>query len=443
MVAQRLGSGVRTRVRWGLQHGVAGLAVTRAARTGDLQALSIVDPAHRADPYPLYGRVRARGALVPGALGHVTATHAVVAEVLRSEDFRAGTDDELLPRQVRALLRWARDPAALGPVDPPSLLVIEPPDHTRYRRLVSRVFTARAVEGLRARVQTIADELLDELARHPRADLVEAYCSRLPVTVITEVLGVRPEDQERVLAYGRAGAPSLDVGLTWRQFRDVDAAVRSFSAWLGEHLERLRREPGADLLSQLVTLEDQGQRLDDTELRAIAGLVLAAGFETTVNLLGSGTVLLLQQPEQLARLRDEPALWSNAVDEVLRYESPVQLTARFAVRPTELCGRRLKAGGLVVTMLGGANRDPAAFVDPDRFDVGRTNARDHLSFSAGRHFCLGAALARVEGEVGLRSLFERFPDLALAPGARRTTTRVLRGWESLPVTTGRPAPALR
>ena len=443
MVAQRLGSGVRTRVRWGLQHGVAGLAVTRAARTGDLQALSIVDPAHRADPYPLYGRVRARGALVPGALGHVTATHAVVAEVLRSEDFRAGTDDELLPRQVRALLRWARDPAALGPVDPPSLLVIEPPDHTRYRRLVSRVFTARAVEGLRARVQTIADELLDELARHPRADLVEAYCSRLPVTVITEVLGVRPEDQARVLAYGRAGAPSLDVGLTWRQFRDVDAAVRSFSAWLGEHLERLRREPGADLLSQLVTLEDQGQRLDDTELRAIAGLVLAAGFETTVNLLGSGTVLLLQQPEQLARLRDEPALWSNAVDEVLRYESPVQLTARFAVRPTELCGRRLKAGGLVVTMLGGANRDPAAFVDPNRFDVGRTNARDHLSFSAGRHFCLGAALARVEGEVGLRSLFERFPDLALAPGARRTTTRVLRGWESLPVTTGRPAPALR
>ena len=443
MVAQRLGSGVRTRVRWGLQHGVAGLAVTRAARTGDLQALSIVDPAHRADPYPLYGRVRARGALVPGALGHVTATHAVVAEVLRSEDFRAGTDDELLPRRVRALLRWARDPAALGPVDPPSLLVIEPPDHTRYRRLVSRVFTARAVEGLRARVQTIADELLDELARLPRADLVEAYCSRLPVTVITEVLGVRPEDQARVLAYGRAGAPSLDVGLTWRQFRDVDAAVRSFSAWLGEHLERLRREPGADLLSQLVTLEDQGQRLDDTELRAIAGLVLAAGFETTVNLLGSGTVLLLQQPEQLARLRDEPALWSNAVDEVLRYESPVQLTARFAVRPTELCGRRLKAGGLVVTMLGGANRDPAAFVDPNRFDVGRTNARDHLSFSAGRHFCLGAALARVEGEVGLRSLFERFPDLALAPGARRTTTRVLRGWESLPVTTGRPAPALR
>ena len=441
-VRSGLKSGVQTRVRWGLQHGVVGLAVKRAARTGDLQALSVVDPAHRADPYPLYAKVRARGPLVPGKLGHVTATHAVAADVLRSEDFRAGPDDEVLPRQVRGLLRWSRDTAALGPIDPPSLLVTEPPDHTKYRRLVSKVFTARAVEGLRARVQTIADELLDELAQHPRADLVEAYCSRLPVTVITEILGVRPEDQAQVLAYGRAGAPSLDVGLSWRQFRDVDTAVRGFSTWLGAHLERLRREPGTDLLSQLVQLEDEGQRLDDTELRAVAGLVLAAGFETTVNLLGSGTVLLLQHPEQLARLRDEPALWSTAVDEVLRYESPVQLTARFAVRPTEVCGHRLPTGGLVVTMLGGANRDPAAFVDPDRFDVGRTNARDHLSFSAGRHFCLGAALARVEGEVGLRTLFERFPDLALAPGTRRTTTRVLRGWESLPVTTGRAAPAL-
>jgi cytochrome P450 len=169
----------------------------------------------------------------------------------------------------------------------------------------------------------------------------------------------------------------------------------------------------------------------------VAGLVLAAGFETTVNLLGSGTVLLLEHPDQLARLREDPSLWSNAVDEVLRYESPVQLTARFALRSTTLAGRTVPRGGLVVTMLGGGNRDPEVFADPDAFDVGRENARDHLSFSGGRHFCLGAALARLEGEVGLRTLFDRFPELALAPGARRTRTRVLRGWEHLPVTTGR------
>ncbi len=440
----RLGQHLQARLRWALRHGLPGLAIERAARTGDLQALSVVDPAHRADPYPLYGRVRARGALVPGRLGHVTATHAVALQVLKSEDFRAGPDDELLPRPLLRLSRWAQDRTALGPIDPPSLLVTEPPDHTRYRRLVSKVFTARAVEGLRGRVQQIADGLLDELAGRgdDQAELVEAYCARLPVTVITEILGVRPEDTDHVLAYGRAGAPSLDVGLTWQQYRDVDRAVRGFSRWLGTHLERLRRAPGTDLLSQLVQLEDDGQRLDETELRAVAGLVLAAGFETTVNLLGSGTVLLLQHPDQLARLRADPALWSTAVDEVLRYESPVQLTARFAVRPTEVAGHRLPTGGLVVAMLGGANRDPAAFEGPDRFDVGRANARDHVSFSAGRHFCLGAALARLEGEVGLRTLFARFPDLALMPGARRTTTRVLRGWESLPVANGRPVPAL-
>ena len=437
---------MRTQVRWGLQHGIVGVAIRRAARRGDLHALSVVDPAYRADPYPLYDRVRERGPLLVGALGHLTASHAVASQVLRREDFRAGTDSELLPVLARRLLTWSADPRALGPIDPPSLLVVEPPDHTRYRRLVSKVFTARAINALHGRVQEIADELLDRLAAGTSdrlagttsspVELIDAYASRLPVTVITEILGVRPQDHAQVLAYGRAGAPSLDVGLTWRQFREVNVAMRGFQHWLGGHLEHLRREPGPDLLSQLVTLEDDGQRLDDTELRAIAGLVLAAGFETTVNLLGSGTVALLRHPEQLERLRADPSLWPTAVEEVLRYQSPVQLTARFAVRHTELAGVAVPRGRPVVLMLGGANRDPEVFDDPGCFDVGRPNARDHLAFSAGRHFCLGAALARLEGEVGLRSLVERFPDLTLAPGARRTRTRVLRGWEHLPVTTG-------
>lgn len=431
---------VRTAVRWGTQHGILSLAVRRAARQGDLQARSIVDPAHRADPYPLYDEVRARGPLVSGRIGHITATHAVVQEVLKSEDFRAGPDDELLPRPLGALRDWSRDPAVLGPIDPPSLLVTEPPDHTRYRRLVSKVFTARAIEALRGRTQQIADGLLDELAGQPQAELVGAYASRLPVIVISEILGVKPQDHDLLLAYGRAGAPSLDVGLTWRQFRTVDAAIRRFSTWLHAHLEAVRRDPGDDLFSQLVRLEDEGQRLDDTELRAIAGLVLAAGFETTVNLLGSGTVLLLQHPDQLARLRDDPSLWPTAVDEVLRYESPVQLTGRFAQRATTVAGQHIRPGAVVVTMLAGANRDPAVFDDPHRFDVTRANARDHVSFSGGRHFCLGASLARLEGEVGLRTLFERFPDLTLEPGARRTSTRVLRGWEHLPVGLGSRLP---
>jgi cytochrome P450 len=233
------------------------------------------------------------------------------------------------------------------------------------------------------------------------------------------------------------------MALSWPQYRDTDDSVRGFSAWLDGHLARLRREPDDGLLSQLVQLEEDGQGLDHSELRAVAGLLLVAGFETTVNLLGSGAALLLEHPEQLARLRAEPALWPDAVEELLRYESPVQLTARLVAEDTELAGQVLRRGSLVVALIGGANRDPEVFDDPAQLDVTRANARDHLSFSGGRHYCLGAALARLEGEVGLRALFDRFPDLSLLPGRRRTTTQVLRGWDALPVSTGVPAAARR
>jgi cytochrome P450 len=189
-------------------------------------------------------------------------------------------------------------------------------------------------------------------------------------------------------------------------------------------------------MSKLIAASVDGQHLSDEELRATAGLVLAAGFETTVNLLGSGVRLLVDHPEQLAILRSDPTLWPNAVDEILRFESPVQMTARVADRDVEISGRTVPKDSFVAMILAAANRDPAVFDDPATFDVRRSNANRHLSFSGGRHFCLGAALARLEGEVGLRSLFDRFPNLASAgPGVRRPT-RVLRGWAELPVHLG-------
>jgi len=424
---------MRTTLRWGLQHGAVRVAASRAARKGDLHAQFMMGEGYRADPFPFYRQVRDRGPLVRGQLVHVTASYDVVSQVLRGDDFRAGPDEDAMPSFLRGLVRWARDPGALGPIDPPSMLVVEPPDHTKYRRLVSKVFTARAVAGMRPQVETIAAGLLDRLAERDTADLVEDYASRLPVAVIAQILGVRPEDHARVLRLGHLAAPSLDVGLSRRQFGVVDAAVRDFQSWLTGHIAHLRREPGDDLLSQLVQLEDGGERLDEVELKAVAGLLLAAGFETTVNLLGSAVVLLLQNPEQLAAVRAEPELWPGAVDEALRLEGPVQMTGRFAVRDTTLADQPVGKGGIVVTYLGGANRDPEVFPDPDAFDVRRPNARDHLTFSAGRHFCIGAALARLEGEVGLRMLFERFPDLQLAGDGERRSTRVLRGWQSLPV----------
>ena len=433
---------MRTAVRWILQHGLPWALMCRSARAGDPQARLIVDPSTRDNPFTLHDEVRARGSIVRGRLTYITATHSVVRDVLRSEDFRAGDISAVFPWPLNRVYDWAHDATVLHPIEPPSLLAVEPPEHTRYRRQVSRVFTARAVEGLRPRIQVLAEELLNELAgtgATATVDLVDRYATMLPVTVIAEILGVPQSERAEVLAYGGGAAPSLDLGLSWRQFRSVDASLRGFDAWLGAHLQRLRRSPGEDLLSKLVTLDDDGDRLSETELRATAGLLLAAGFETTVNLLGSGTELLLRHPEQLARLRDEPELWPNAVEEVLRVESPVQLTARSALRDTEVAGMRVPAGQRVVTLLAGANRDPEVFRDPHTVDVGRSNAKDHLSFSGGRHYCLGAALARLEGEIGLRTLFGRFPELALAPGAARRPTRVLRGWERLPVVLGLPS----
>ncbi len=428
-------SHVRSMTSWALRHGTVRVAMKRAQKVGDLQAAFMTDPRYRDDPFTFYETVRARGPLVQGKFGNVTADHAVCSTVLKSDDFRAGPDEDAMPAAIRRAIVWSRDPLALGPIDPPSMLAVEPPDHTRYRRTVSKVFTARAVEQLRSRTQAIAEDLLDRMEGRPELDLVSTYCTLLPVAVISSILGIREQDYATVLEFGHKGAPSLDVGLPYRQYRVVDDAIRGFQSWLGDHLARLVREPGDDLLSQLVLAETDGVRLNDAELRATAGLVLAAGFETTVNLLGSGTVLLLQHPEQLERLRADPSLWPTAVDEALRLEGPVQMTGRFAVRDTEVAGRRLRQGSLVVTYLGGANRDPGVFADPAAFDVTRANARDHLTFSAGRHFCLGASLARQEGEVGLKALFDRFPDLALAGPGRRRTTRVLRGWESLPVRT--------
>jgi cytochrome P450 len=422
-----------------LQHGVVRLAARRAARSGDLQAQFMQDARYRENPFPFYEMVRGRGDVVMGRLVNVTATYDVVSQVLRSDDWRAGPDEEALPSALRGLVRWSRDPRALGPIDPPSLLVVEPPDHTRYRRLVSKVFTARAVEALRPRVEAVATDLLDRMSGRNEVDVVATYANLLPVAVIAQILGVPAAEHERVLRLGHLAAPSLDVGLSYREFRVVDAAVRDFQGWLTGHIERLRREPGDDLLSQLVRLEDEGQRLTEVELKSTAGLLLAAGFETTVNLLGSGIHLLLSNPDELAAVRDDPSLWAGAVDETLRMEGPVQLTGRFASRDTVLAGQPMKKGSLVVTYLGGANRDPSVFPDPARFDVRRANARDHLTFSAGRHFCVGAALARLEGEVGLRALFDRYPDLQLTEPGLRRPTRVLRGWQSLPVRLGVPA----
>jgi cytochrome P450 len=427
---------VKQRIRWLAMHGVVRGSAWIGARRGDPQARLIADPTVQANPVAFYEQLRPLGPLLRCRVTYITVDHAVAHELLRSDDFRVTNIGSTLPAPLRWIEEHTRG-GLLHPLQPPSLLAVEPPEHTRYRKLVSSVFTSRAVSALRERVEQTAAELLDGLARRGgEVDVVAQYCSRLPVAVISDILGVPERDRPRVLEFGELAAPSLDFGLTWPQHLRVERGIEGFTAWLTQHLDQLRRNPGDDLMSQLIQASEGGAHLSDDELQATAGLVLAAGFETTVNLLGNGIRLLLDTPDQLAKLRERPELWPNAVEEILRLESPVQMSARIARRDIEVAATSVKRAEIVVIYLAGANRDPSVFDDPHRFDVERANAGKHLSFSSGRHFCLGAALARAEGEVGLRSFFDRFPEVRLAGDGRRRDTRVLRGWSTLPVNLG-------
>jgi cytochrome P450 len=409
-------------------------------RSGDIQARLIADPAVAADPVPFCDELHALGPMVKSRIGYLAIDHTVTHSLLRSDDFRVLVLGSNLPAPVRWLERRARDDL-LHPLREPSLLAVEPPDHTRYRKTVSAVFTSRAVAALRDRVEETAANLLDELANESGVvDIVGRYCSQLPVAIISEILGVPERDRSRVLQFGELAAPSLDFGLPWRQYRRVQQGIAGFNFWLVDHLQQLRRTPGDDLMSQMIQTAESGSaetQLNESELIAIAALVLAAGFETTVNLLGNGIRMLLDTPEHLDTLRERPELWPNAVEEILRLDSPVQLTVRKALNDVELAGRQIKRGDVVLLYLAAANRDPSVFPDPHRFDIERPNAGKHLAFSGGRHFCLGAALARAEGEVGLRAFFDRFPDVRAAGAGTRRDTRVLRGWATLPVALGR------
>jgi len=422
-----------TLVRWAIQSLGPTLAMKRSAKAGEIGPKIAVDKDIWRDPFPWYDALRNQGPLVEGQVVYATASHQACSEVLRSPSFGVGFDTSSLPPVARTAFNLSFDRRYPGPAEPPSLLAVDPPDHTKYRRLVSKAFTPRAVAALQTRVEKTAEELLDAMERHDAVDLVEAYAAPLPVRIIAEILGVPEHMHQQLLEWGNEAAVTLDPALRYRTFKKAANALRQMHLWLDHHLAELRRNPGDDLMSQLASVKDDGDVMSDVELRATALLVLGAGFETTVNLIGNGVMALLTHPDQLAILRDDPSLWENATDEILRWDSPVQATARVAAQESEVCGVTVPAGKFVTMMIGGANRDPDVFENPHELDVRRENAREHLAFSAGIHFCLGASLARLEGAVALRKLFERFPDLALDGSPERRPLRVLRGYEHFPV----------
>ncbi|MGQ0572624.1 MAG: cytochrome P450 [Pseudonocardia sp.] len=429
--------GVRRMLRWSVRHGMVRTFAKRRSRRGEFGAQIMFDPQLAADPFGHYETLRARGRVLNTGIALATTDHSLCTAVLRSPDFHtAASAAPALPAAIRLAVR-AGGRGTLGPVEPPSMLATNPPDHTRYRKLVARAFSARAIAALRTRTEEIAADLLDEMAaRGANADLVAEYASLLPATVIAEMLGAPVAMRRQFLRWGAGGALSLDIGLSYREFRRSERDIEAFHRWMLGHFATIRSRgedtESDDILTMLVAARDE-DRLTEDELSSIAMLVLAAGFETTVNLIGNGVDQLARHPEQLATLRGRPELWPAAVEEVLRFDSPVQRTARVAVRETEVDGVRVRAGQVVILLLGGANRDPGVFADPHRFDVTRTDAAEHIAFSSGAHYCIGAGLARMEGEVGLRALFDRFPDLALDGEPHRRPTRVLRGYDAMPV----------
>jgi hypothetical protein len=428
----RVGVVTREQVRWFALHRVARTVLKVQARRGDPVGRLLFEPGAREDPYSLLDEIRGGGRIIKAPLVNATADYGIVSGALRdSNAFSVSFNDVSGTPRVIQWLFSAADPELASVIDAPSLLAVDPPLHTRYRRMVSKPFTPRALQQVADRVEERAVELLDGLEGRDRVDIVAGYANLLPVAVIAEILGVPADMRDQFLAWGHAAAPVLDFGVTHREYTSVNRALRSMNGWFSEHFENLRRKPGEDILSQLVNAEPE-DRLTDLELRATALLLLGAGFETTVNLLGSGVAVVAASGKSRDRLAADPALWEQVPDELLRLESPVQITGRIAIADSEVDGVDVPRGTTLLCFLGGANRDPAVFDNPAVFDLDRPNARDHVALSAGVHYCLGANLARMEGRVGLRLLFERFPELSVVPGSgRRRDLQALRGYESL------------
>jgi len=385
------------------------------------------------DPYRHYATLREHDPVHRSfaARGWFVFRHADCLRVLRDDRFSA--DDRHLPIYATRR-RWAIEDGLADPNEPdePVMLRRDPPDHTRLRRLVSKAFTPRAVERLRPRVQEIADELLTEAARRGSIDLIEDFAVPLPITVIAEMLGVPAKDRKTFKRWSDHLVGVLDP-LAAPPPRVLRRTMDELRTYLEALANERRREPADDLLTALVQAEDAGDRLSTRELQGTIALLLAAGNETTTNLIGNGMLTLLREPEERERFRTDPAVAETAIDELVRWESPVQLTMRIPTEEVEVAGAVFRPGQSVIAVLGAANRDPAVFDEPDRLDLGRS-AGDHLSFGHGVHYCLGAQLARLEGQVALGELVRRFPDMTLATDRvrwRRLT--FLRGLEALPV----------
>lgn len=394
-------------------------------------------PEIRADPYPLYRRMREQAPVYwrPDGSPMFTRYEDCVA-ILRDHD-RFSNDGSKSKYAEMAVEE--RENAVRGTMfetlNARPMLFTDPPDHTRLRGLVNKAFTPRRVDQLRPRMQAIVDELLDEVAGAGSMDIIDQIAYPLPVIMIAELLGVPASDRDLLREWSHPLSRTIDPmdNIEPDFVNEIAGAGIAFIAYFAQLINERRRSPSDDLLSDLIAAEESGDKLTQEELIVNLVLLLIAGHETTTNLIGNGMLALLRNPSAAAELRDDPTIIKTAVEELLRYDSPVQLDARTALEDVEIGGVLIPKKEQPVLLLAAANRDPAQFPDPDRLDLRRTpNA--HIAFSSGIHFCVGASLARAEGQVAIGRMVERMPNMALAddhPPYKDNVT--LRGLASLPV----------
>jgi cytochrome P450 PksS len=396
---------------------------------------NIASPAFKANPYPFYARLRAEAPVHPvtlpnGQKAWLISRYDDVVAALKDERFVKDKLNALTPGQV------ARQPWVPAMAITRNMLDLDPPNHTRLRGLVNKVFTPRLVEQLRPRIEALTAGLLDAVQVRGRMDLIRDYALPVPTTIIAEMLGVPAEDRHKFHRWSSAILSSTSSG--WGTLQAIPS-VWLFLRYLRKLIRVRRSVPRDDLLSALIQVEEAGVQLSEEELLAMVFLLLVAGHETTVNLIGNGTLALLEHPDQMARLQDDPGVIRPAIEELLRYYSPVETaTERYAREDVTVAGVTIPQGSLVFTVLASANRDEQQFADPDRLDLLREPNR-HVAFGQGIHFCLGAPLARLEGQIAISTLVRRLPELRLAvpPNALRWRGGlVLRGLKKMPVAFG-------